>query len=335
MSPSSMSPSSMGSASGDGTRTVLITGAAGNLGGFLARHLAGAPDLRLRLMIHRTPLAPDLAARDGVEVAPADLARPETLDRACAGVDCIVHFAGVLFRPFPERFLPTTNTAWGQNLFEAARRNGVGRVVLVSFPHVEGPTTPAAPATDRSDRTPVSAHARTRLEEERALVRVAAQGALEPVILRAGMVYGRDVLMVAHARRLMARRLLGVWRRPTGVHLIALTDFLNAAAAAIRRPGLSGVYNVGDDAPTTLQAFLDRAAAHWGLRRPWRAPRVAFFAAAAAIELFAWVFRTQALLTRDFVRIGMVDYAMDTARFRRELLPELAFPTLESGLVEL
>ncbi len=32
-------------------RTVLITGAAGNLGGFLARHLMDS-DLRLRLMIH-------------------------------------------------------------------------------------------------------------------------------------------------------------------------------------------------------------------------------------------------------------------------------------------
>ena len=33
----------------------------------------------------------------------------------------------------------------------AARAAGVRRFVLVSFPHVEGPTTPEAPATDRQD----------------------------------------------------------------------------------------------------------------------------------------------------------------------------------------
>jgi nucleoside-diphosphate-sugar epimerase len=40
--------------------TVLITGAAGNLGSILARHLVSS-GLDLRLMYHCTPIAPDLA----------------------------------------------------------------------------------------------------------------------------------------------------------------------------------------------------------------------------------------------------------------------------------
>ena len=43
------------------SQTVLITGAAGNLGSILARHLLGGPHA-LRLLVHRTPLPADIAA---------------------------------------------------------------------------------------------------------------------------------------------------------------------------------------------------------------------------------------------------------------------------------
>src|SRR5437879_7295137 len=95
---------------------ILITGAAGNLGSFLARSLRDTPH-ELRLMVHRQQLPADLRA---VETCRADLAQPATLERACQDVDCIVHLAGVLFAPLPERFLPTTNVTYVQNLVSAA-----------------------------------------------------------------------------------------------------------------------------------------------------------------------------------------------------------------------
>jgi len=139
-----------------------VTGAAGDLGSRLVRRLAGQVE-RVRAMVHRRPLPSDLADSPGIEVAPADLARPETLPPSVQGVDVVVHFAGVLFRPRPERFLPETNTRWFQNLLDAALEARVSRIVLVSFPHVEGPNTEDHPATDRLDGEPVSVHARTRL----------------------------------------------------------------------------------------------------------------------------------------------------------------------------
>ena len=147
-------------------RTIAITGAAGNLGRLLARSLVGS-DNRLRLMVHRTGLPDDLAQAPNVEVVHADLADPVSLRAAVDGADTVVHFAGVLFAPRPERFLPVTNTQWFASLLDACLAGHVGRVVLISFPHVEGPTTPEAPATGRLDGTPVSVHAKTRLEEGR------------------------------------------------------------------------------------------------------------------------------------------------------------------------
>ena len=47
-----------------------------------------------------------LPPRLSVQCVQADLADPRTLPPLLAGVDVVVHFAGVLFAPRPERFLP-------------------------------------------------------------------------------------------------------------------------------------------------------------------------------------------------------------------------------------
>jgi len=310
---------------------VLITGAAGNMGSLLARSLLGSGHT-LRLMFHRRQLPAELAAQPEVEPARADLDRRESLPAACEGVECIVHFAGLLFAPWPERFLQRTNVEYVRNLVEAALAQGVGKFILVSFPHVEGESTPERPARGLPGGKPTSVHARTRLEAEKVVFTACAGRPMAAVALRAGMVYARGVLMLDAARWLMRRRLLHVWRRPTWIHPLALPDFLVAARAAIESPGASGIYNLTDDGPLTLQTFLDRVAEHWGFPRPLRLPEWTFFAAALAVESFAWVLRTPAPLTRDFMRIGMASYVADNSRMKQELLPGLRYPTLEHGL---
>jgi hypothetical protein len=49
-------------------------------------------------------------------------------------------------------------------------------------------------------------------------------------------------------------------------------------------------------------------------------------------ELGAWLLKKLAPLTRDFIRIGMISYTTNTDRMRRELLPEMAYPSLDTGL---
>jgi nucleoside-diphosphate-sugar epimerase len=312
-------------------RTILITGAAGNLGSRLARHLApgGYP---LRLMYHRTALPEDVAQAANVRPVKADLADPATLPAAVAGADVIVHFAGRLFAPGAERFLPETNTRWFSNLVTAALEAHVGRIILISFPHVEGPTSAEQPATGRLDRHPISVHARTRLEEERLLFERTQGTATSPVVLRLGLIYGRGILMIEAARWLARRRLLCVWREPTLFQLLSTADYLRAAEAAIFKPGIRGIYHVGDDQPVTLQNFLDEACRAWGYPRPTRIPFSMIYTAAWLCECFARIARTPSPLTRDFVRLGRVSHWGDTARTRKELIPHLLYPTLETGL---
>lgn len=310
---------------------VLITGAAGNLGSLLARSLLPT-GYQLHLLTHHTPLPLDLKGQPNVSVFRADLAEPSSLYPACREVECIVHFAGLLFAPFPERFLPTTNVEYVKNLAAVAQASQVKKFILISFPHVEGESTPEQPATGRLDGNPDSAHARTRLEAERHLFKMTEGTAMTAVALRPGMIYGRGVLMIEAARWLMARRLLGVWRQPTWIHLLALPDFLACVRAAIEGPQVAGIYNLGDEAPLTLQDFADSLAEYWGYARPWRGPRWLFRLAGGITELAAWLLNKPAPLTRDFIRIGMASYVADTSRMQAELLPRLAYPNLHAGL---
>ncbi len=309
---------------------ILITGAAGNLGSLLAKSMLDGPH-ELRLMIHKQRLSFDVEAYEHVSVFRADLSDPETLVEACRGSDSIVHFAGVLFQPWPERFLPETNVEFVRNLVNVALDEDVNKFILISFPHVEGETTPHSPALGRHDGEPDSIHARTRLQAERYLFEACEGRTMTPIVLRPGMIYAQGVLMIDAARELLARLLLPVWRTPTWIHILSLPDFISCVLASIENENVEGIYNLGDDEAITLQEFLDRAAATWGCPRPWRAPKWAFYLAAFFVEMFAWIYQKPAPITRDFIRIGMASYYSDTSRMKAELRPELEFPTFRVG----
>ena len=311
---------------------VLITGAAGNLGSLLARYiLKREDDLSLILMQHEKRVPSDLSAAPHAAVRFGDLSQPDTLDRCLSSADVIVHFAGVLFKANPEQFLYDTNVVYFRNLVDAAKRQGVRKIILISFPHVEGPTSRENPATGRLDRVPISVHAKTRLEAEQYLFRHVEQ----PISLRVGMVYGKGILMIDAAQWLARWKLLCVWRKPTDIHLISKTDFCRATVAAIKQEKAAGVYHIGDEGRDTLQSFLDYACDLWGYSRPRRVPLPLIYLAAGALEFASQRFNIASPLTKDFIDIGRISYYGDTSRFRRELLPRLVYRSIRDGVADM
>ena len=309
------------------SKRVCITGAAGNLGGLSAHYVLENTDYELNLMTHKNSLHRELEQSHRVREFQCDLGKKETLGEILEGVDEIIHYAGVLFQANPEQFLPQTNLGFFKNLLEVAQKSGVNKIILISFPHVEGYTSPQSPSTDRLDRTPVSVHASTRLEEERLLLAMFP----DSVVLRVGMVYGRGILMPDAARWLAKRRLLWVWRQPTHIHLISKDDFLEALKMATKNSGVCGIYNIGDDGVQTLQEFLDFASEQWHCSRPFRMPLWIFYFAASMCELVSRIFRTKSPLTSDFIDIGRVSYYGDTQRMKEDLIKDLKYPTMRHG----
>jgi nucleoside-diphosphate-sugar epimerase len=310
---------------------VAITGAAGNLGGLLSQGMKDL-DVNLNLLIHKKDVPSDLKNKKNISIFKVDLANEKSLAEALENIDVIVHFAGVLFKANPEKFLSTTNTQYFKTLLNVAVEKKVKRVILISFPHVEGETTPDKPAVGILDCKPESMHARTRLEEEKLLFLYGEKYGFEAVSLRIGMVYGKGILMIDAGQWFSRHWLLGVWPKPTYIHLISKTDFVDATIAAALKPDIKGIYHIGDEGIQTLQEFLDDITVYKGNHKPWRMPVWMIMIAARGFELFSFIFGTRSPLTVDFVKIGMNSYYGDTFRMKKELLPSLKYKTYKDGM---
>lgn len=111
---------------------LLLTGAAGGLGRALRERL------KVNCKVLRLSDRSDLgAAGPGEEVVLADLADAAAVDAMVQGVQAIVHLGGVSVEgPFGP--ILQANILGVYNLYEAARKHGVKRVVFASSNHVTG-----------------------------------------------------------------------------------------------------------------------------------------------------------------------------------------------------
>lgn len=113
--------------------TIAVTGATGQLGRLLIERLRAKLPAADIVALARTP---SKAADLGVEVREADYARPDTLDKALAGIDTLMMIsASEVGQRLPQH----------SNLIEAAKKAGVKRVVYTSVLHGERSTLSLAP----------------------------------------------------------------------------------------------------------------------------------------------------------------------------------------------
>jgi uronate dehydrogenase len=111
---------------------ILITGAAGDVGTRLRKLLKGVyPDIRVSDIRKPTDLGAD------EEFMPADLADYGQVEKITAGIDGIVHLGGYSVEG-PWETIHKSNIVGCYNLFEAAYRAGVKRVVFASSNHAVG-----------------------------------------------------------------------------------------------------------------------------------------------------------------------------------------------------
>jgi uronate dehydrogenase len=112
-------------------KTILITGAAGDVGSHLRRELAGNYSLLL------SDIKPIKGLAAGEKSARGDIAKMSDMLRITKGVDGIVHLGGFSVEG-PWEMILRANIIGCYNLFEAARRNGVKRVLFASSNHATG-----------------------------------------------------------------------------------------------------------------------------------------------------------------------------------------------------
>lgn len=124
-------------------RRILLTGAAGAIGSMLRKTL-----LRDKEVFRLCDIAP-IEGGNAEDIVVGDLADPAFAADVCRDVDAVVHMAGQA-KESPWEKLIGPNLIAVTNLWEAARANGVERIVFGSSNHVLG-MYPAGLKLDETD----------------------------------------------------------------------------------------------------------------------------------------------------------------------------------------
>ena len=193
-------------------KTVLITGATGDVGTHLSRELAGKYRLRLS---DKRPLKPP----KGQTFIRADVSRMPDALRITKGVDAIVHLGGYSVEG-PWASILQANIVGCYNVFEAARRNGVRRVVFASSNHAVGFYDRDETIDHRVYPRPDSRYGVSKVFGEALGSLYAYKYGMEVVCVRIGNVNPRP----------MDKRRLSIWLSPR--------DLAQLVSIAVDRPGI-------------------------------------------------------------------------------------------------
>ncbi|MER5207219.1 NAD-dependent epimerase/dehydratase family protein [Streptomyces sp. NPDC002825] len=245
---------------------ILITGATGFIGGRVAATAAAANEPAHVRLLARRPLDPPPGA--SVELAPGDLRDPDSLRRACEGVDVLIHCASAIGAD--EDTAHAVNDRGTRALVDAAVRAGVTRIVSLSTAsvHGRGPFRAAAPGT--LPLAPGSATSRTRAAGERYVLDAGG------TVLRPHLVYGTgDRQLMPGVVRLLAA-LPGPLDGGSSLHSLIDVDSLARAlfGAALSPRTEPGAFYVNHPEPVPAAELLAAGEALVAGRSGTRGPAV-------------------------------------------------------------
>jgi nucleoside-diphosphate-sugar epimerase len=166
---------------------VLVTGASGFLGSHVAEQLAARGD-SVRVLVRRSSSRKHLEDLRGIEFAEGSVDDAESVARATAGVDAVVHIAGIVKARNSDEFF-ATNVGGTQNVVAAAKASPtVKRFVFASSQAVAGPSEDGSPVPIDRDPRPVTHYGRSKLASEQAVI--AEKDRLHVVVIRPPLIYG-------------------------------------------------------------------------------------------------------------------------------------------------
>ena len=251
---------------------LLITGA----GGFLGRNVVASAVQRghdVRAMVRPAGRPdPSWEHHPKVELVKCDLRAATGIDEALEGVDAVIHLAATKAGDLYEQFGGTVIAT--ENLLAAMDRTSVRRIVTSSsFSVYEylnrwawsmlDETSPLATHPEQRDE-----YCQTKLVQEQLVRQHAADRHWQSVILRPGVIYGRDNLWTA---RLGAQLSEKYWLRIGGLAPLPLTYVENCAEAIVLAAEYAGperdlVLNVVDDVTPSQRAYLRKLQAAMPVR---------------------------------------------------------------------
>lgn len=312
---------------------ILVTGASG----FLGRRVVAAlteRGLRVRAMVHTVDLPEEWG---DVEPVTATLGDEDSVARAVAGVQAVVHCAARVARPGNRTDFFRDNVNGTGQLLQAARSAGVERFVHMSSIAVYGRNPESGPIGEQVGYDPHpdrrGAYTWSKIAADRLVQQFGYRTGLRTVILRPGILVGPGgpEFLARLCLGVFRGRVLVVGRRWVRLPLVHVDDAGRAAAQAVVAPGAKGAYNLVDQVLTQDEWLAPRAGR--SLRPLYISPHLAAIPA-LGLEAMAWLLRRGSpTLSRYKIRRATDSVRYDTTRARLDLgwTPETGVRVLTAG----
>jgi nucleoside-diphosphate-sugar epimerase len=253
---------------------ALVTGAGGFLGRYIVEALLARGDQVRGIARGEYPQLQSL----GVEMIRGDVADRETVTFACQGIDCVFHVASRVGIWGPWREYYSANVVGTQNVIEACRACGVGRLVFTSSPSVtfDGRDQCGVDESAPYPTTWLANYPKSKAIAEQAVLAADDPRGLRTCALRPHLVWGpRDHHLTA---KLIERAKSGRLRRVgDGANLVDMiyvenaaeghlmaADALSSPRAEARSPG-GKAYFLSQGEPVNCWGWIDEILALVGL----------------------------------------------------------------------
>lgn len=282
---------------------VLVTGGSGFLGSHVAEQLVREGH-QVRALVRKTSNTKFLSSLEGVELAEGSVEDKASVDRAVAGVDAIVHSAGLVKARTEAEFFDC-NTQGTANLLDAAIElaPNLKRFVHVSSLEACGPSLDGKPIPLDQEK-PVTRYGRSKLAAEKECI--ARKDKLPVVILRPAAIYGPRDVEILEAFRAVRKRQYPVIGN--GAMLGCYTygpDCAKACIRAIDADTPSGsIYFVDDGEPLSMARAMGELLPHALGTVPFLRLGIPFPVlrlASLGVETYGRVRKKAVMLTREKV----------------------------------
>ena len=302
---------------------AFLTGATGFLGSHIARVLADQ-GAQLRLLVRATSDLRNIAGLDTERVL-GDLRDPGPIEKALSGCEAMFHVAADyrLWVRDPDEMY-RSNVEGTRALLEAARRQGVRRVVHTSSVATMGFTSNGTLADENS---PVSLadmighYKRSKFMAEQVAMEAARSGIDVVVVNPTTPIGERDIKPTPTGRIVVdfLKRKFPAYVE-TGLNLVDATECARGHVRALEKGRTGERYILGGE-NLTLKQILDRLATITGLPSPKVKLPYVFALAAGAVDetVTGRILGREPRATIDAVRMGHKMMFVSSAKAEREL----------------
>jgi nucleoside-diphosphate-sugar epimerase len=245
------------------TSKVLVTGAAGFIGGHLVEMLVARGD-EVRALVRRGEDTHRLQMLEGVEIMEGDLTDAGSLERAVRGVQRVYNVAAKTGPWGLEAAYRAVNVQGLAALIHAAMDAGVRRIVHTSSITVYGHRLNGIVTEDRPYRTEDNPYSRTKIAGEKLICELVREHGAPVVVVRPGWVYGpRDTASFARVVQFVESGRAFVIG--TGNNIVPVVYVRDVAQGLIRAgdaddEAVGRAYNIVDDRWTTQAEYLNTIA---------------------------------------------------------------------------